>query len=181
MRFSPALALLLLCSGCEPPSNQPAGPPGPPPPPGSLQPASAPSPPPAASGLSPLSAYFNVDERINAVLMKVTDGPSANAAADELTPLIAELKLTLRPYIAALAAMPDEAREAFLLEKQAEAIRREQAGEVLNHQKLIEIAREPGNEKFKAALVSMFQTMHAEGTTGIKRSATFFLERLNRP
>jgi hypothetical protein len=190
----PILASLLLC-GCEPPANQaqsaPASsPPAPPTPPGTVPPSppgpapgagEAPSPAPAPLGLSPLAAYYNVDDRINAVLMKVTDGPSANAAADELTPLIAEIKLTLRPYLASLAAMTDEQRNAFLQEKQAEAIRREKAGEVLRHDKLIELAREPGNEKFKAALVSMFQTLNAEGSTGIKRSATRMLERLNRP
>jgi len=198
MRCSASIVLilvsLLLC-GCEPPANQvpsaPASsPPAPPPPPGTVPPSSpqpvsgtgaAPSPALAPLGLSPLAAYYNVDERVNAVLMKVTDGPSANAAADELTPLIAEIKLTLRPYLASLAAMTDEQRNAFLEEKQAEAIRREQAGEVLRHDKLIELAREPGNEKFKAALVSMFQTLNAEGSTGIKRSATRMLEKLNKP
>jgi hypothetical protein len=131
--------------------------------------------------LSPLTAYVSVEERIDAVLMKVTDGPSANAAAEELTPLIAEIKLKLRPYLASLAAMTDAQRNAFLEDKQAEAIRREQAGAVPRHNQLIELAREPGNEKFKAVLVSMFQTLNAEGSTGIKRSATRMLERLNRP
>ena len=183
-------ACLLVCVGCEPPSNQAprsvnSG--GPPAPPGSLPsspaaaPSSSPSPASVFSGLSPLTAYYNVEERIDAVLMKVTDGPSANAAADELTPLVAELKLTLRPFLAALAAMPDEARNTLIDEKQAEAIRREEAGQVPNHSKLIEIARQPGNERFKAALQSMFQVMIDEGSTGIRRGATRAMEQLNKP
>jgi hypothetical protein len=189
-----ALASLVVSSGCEPPVNQPnsapatAGlPPAPPGPPGAPPaapgpgPAAAPVPASALAELSPLTAYVSVEERIDAVLKKVTDGPSANAAADELTPLVAEIKLKLRPYMATLAAMTDDQREAFLMEKQAEAMRREEAGEGPDHGKLLELAREPGNEKFKAALVSMFQTLQAEGSTGIKRSAAHMLERLNRP
>jgi len=133
------------------------------------------------SALTPLAAYEDLDKRINAALRKVTDGPSANAAADELTLLTAELKLTLRPYLAALAAMPDAARDRYLQQKTQEAISQKTSGNEVDHQALIDLARQPGNERFKAALQSMFQTMNDEGSTGIRRSAKRLMERLNRP
>jgi hypothetical protein len=95
--------------------------------------------------------------------------------------LTAELKLTLRPYLAALAAMPDAARDSYLQQKMQEAISQKSSGNEVNHDALIDLAREPGNEQFKAALVAMFETMNAEGSTGIRRTATRMLEKLNRP
>jgi hypothetical protein len=135
----------------------------------------------ASLALSPLAAYEDVDRRIHAVLSTVTDGPSANAAADALPPLTAELKLTLRPYLAALAAMPDAARSAYLQRKMEEGIQQKRSGTEYDHRQVIEVARQPGNERFKAALESLFQTMIDEGSTGIRRSTTRWLEQLNRP
>ena len=139
------------------------------------------APPADLSALSPLAAYEDLDRRINAVLRKVTDAPSANAAADELTLLTAELKLTLRPYLRALALMSDAERDSYLQQKTQETISQKTSGNEVDHQALIDLARQPGNERFKAALQSMFQTMHDEGSSGIRRSTTRLMERLNRP
>jgi hypothetical protein len=54
------------------------------------------------------------------------------------------------------------------------------SGVQVNHEQVIEVARQPGNEAFKAALESLFQTMLDEGSTGIRRSTTRLMERLNR-
>lgn len=199
------LTVLLLTSwavGCAPPSNQgqpaPANAPGPPAPPSPTESASGagnnalpPSPPsempppqPPQTGLpalSPLAAYENLEKRIDAVLRSVTDGPSANAAVGELNALTAELKLSLRPYLATLATLSDAERNAYLERKVQDAISQKSSGNEVNHSALIDLARQPGNEPFKAALVAMFQTMNQEGSTGIRRTATRMLEKLNAP
>ena len=191
-----------LAVGCAPPSNQaqpaPANPPGPPALPSPTAGASGagnnslpPSPPaeappeqPPLAGLpalSPLAAYENLEKRIDAALRSVTDSSSANAAVVELNSLTAELKRTLRPHLATLAAMSDAERNSYLQRKMQEAISQKSSGNEVNHDALIDLARQPGNEPFKAALVSMFQVMNEEGSTGIRRTATRMLEKLNRP
>jgi hypothetical protein len=199
--------LACLAAGCAPPTNQAKSgpvsapsPPAPPPPttgasgagnnslpplaPNGAAPNEAPpeqSPFSALTALSPLAAYEDLEKRIDAVLRRVTDGPSANAAAAELAPLTAELKLKLRPYLASLAAMSDAERNSYVQRKTEEAISQKSSGNEVNHAALIDLARDPGNEQFKAALVAMFQTMNAEGSTGIRRMATRMLEKLNQP
>ncbi|HEX5102818.1 MAG TPA: hypothetical protein VFV87_03355, partial [Pirellulaceae bacterium] len=196
-------ACLFVLTACAPPAEQgqsnpaapPAAPPAPPPTgeqvaaappaappvaPAPAQPAEAPAANPLAA-LSPLAAYEDLDRRINAVLSKITDGPSANAAADELAPLTAEMKLKLRPYIVAFATMSDAEQLAYVQRQTEEAISQKSAGVQVDHRQLIELAREPGNERFKASLQAMFQTMIDEGTTGMRRSMSQKLERLNRP
>lgn len=188
-----------LAAGCAPPMNQAqpstntSGPPAPP-----LRAESAsgdgnnalPLSPPSETppqhpltglpALSPLAAYEQLEKRIDAVLRSINDGPSANAAAAELNALTAELKLTLRPYLATLAAMSDAERNSYLERKMQQAIDQKSSGSEVDHEALIELARQPGNERFKAALVAMFQTMNEEGSTGIRRTATRMLEKLNR-
>jgi hypothetical protein len=194
------LTSLFVLSGCAPPANEAsqaqsnaATPPGPPRVPVAPPSEAAPPVTPAEtqstdpgfanplSALSPLAAYEELDRRINGVLAKVTDGPSADAAADELAPLTAELKLKLRPYIAVVAAMSDAEQKAYVQRNLEEAIRQKSSGGGVDHRQLIDLARQPGNERFKAALQAMFQTMIDEGTTGMRRSMTQMLERLNRP
>jgi hypothetical protein len=206
--FFARLTVLMLAGGaigCAPPANQaqpaPAnsgGPPAPPAPSGPAEiasgagnsalppspPRESPQEPPPLTGLpalSPLAAYENLEKRINATLRSITDGASANAAAPELNGLTAELKLKLRPYLASIAAMSDAEQDAYLQRKTQEAISQKSSGNEVDHSMLIDLARQPGNEPFKAALVAMFQTMNDEGSTGIRRTATRMLEKLNAP
>jgi hypothetical protein len=190
-----ALLLGCLAVGCAPSTNQappaPANAPGSPALPSPTEGASGagnnsspPSPQPPLAGLpalSPLAAYENLEKRIDAALRSVTDSASANAAAAELNSLTAELKQTLRPHLATLAAMSDAERNDYLQRKMQEAISQKSSGNEVDHDALIDLAREPGNEQFKAALVAMFQVMNEEGSTGIRRTATRMLEKLNRP
>jgi hypothetical protein len=126
--------------------------------------ASAPAPQnePAATGeyaafALPVGLYYETEDKIAAVLDEVAGGLSPADAAPRLVALAAEFRPRIRPYWLWVATATNDQKND-MLQNRGQMLRARHSGPPPTQpQELIELARLPGNEAFKAALAAVFQ------------------------
>lgn len=130
----------------------------------------------ATSGSNPARTFYLTMHEFSRVLTTVADGPSACAAAPRLTELAREIRPQIRPAYLWLATASDTQTMALMQEIAAQA-QKETTKPPLSESEAIELAREPGNEPFRKALVAFYQALADECPTVPAAKA---MEKLNR-
>jgi hypothetical protein len=196
--------------GCEPPgaSSPPAGivsapaeapsgggPPPPPPPPSSEQASAANErstkadeiaehlDPGVAGDLAMAAvppdakAFLRVSGDLCKTFASITDGASANAAAPRIRELNAEMKALFPAFKRFMATAPDA---------QVELVFRQQAADQMaavrdrSLSELVDLAKQPGNEEFRAAYIGHLIVLRDDGTSGTRRGAERELSKLQQ-
>lgn len=209
-RIAAMCLVAFLVTGCEPPkaSSSPAGivsapaeAPGgsgplPPPPPPSGDKASAPAESASKTGeiaeqLDPgvagdvamsavppdAKAFLRVSGELYKTFASVLDGAAANAAAPRIRELNAEMKALFPAFKRFMATAPDAQVELVMRQQMVD-----QMGAIgqRSSSDLIDFARQPGNEEFRAAYIEHLIVLRDDGTSGTRRSAERELARLQQ-
>lgn len=105
--------------------------------------------------LSPVQSYLATENEISKLLLTVTDNATAAAAAPQLEALATELRPKIRPFWLWMAQASSEEKTKFVQDRAMAAKAMESSPAIAN--RATELARQPGNEAFKAALASVYQ------------------------
>jgi hypothetical protein len=122
-------------------------------------------------------AFLRVSGDLYKTFASITDGESANAAAPRIRELNAEMKALFPAFKRFMATAPKAQVE--LVFRQQMADQREAAGD-RSPVALIDLAREPGNEEFRAAYIGHLIVLRDDGTSGTRRSAEQELAKLRQ-
>jgi hypothetical protein len=116
-------------------------------------PVTTPTVPSAAVGTS----FHANEEAVVELLMSVVDVPTAQAAAAPLRKLAEQQRPLIRPYWLWLVTQSNEQQNAYMLKRieEGKKLRVKHGPGAID--KLAEIAKRPGSEDFKSALISLYQ------------------------
>jgi hypothetical protein len=120
-------------------------------------------------------AFLRVSGDLYKTFASITDGASANAAAPRIHQLNAEMKALFPAFKRFMATAPDA---------QVELVFKQQAADQLaavrdrSMSELVDLAKEPGNEEFRAAYIGHLIVLRDDGTSGTRRGAERELAKL---
>jgi len=135
----------------------------------------------SSDGFAPeVEQYYETEDKIRLLLDTVVDGPSANAAAPRLMELAGEFRSRIRPYWLWLAQATNDQTNK-MLERRVQQLRSSGLdSKPPNPDREIEIARQPANESFKAALAAVYQAQVDQAPRRHAESAQKLLDKLNQ-
>jgi hypothetical protein len=187
-----------IAGGSDAPANpaQPGNPPASPPvPPGenaadpAAEPAGSPengtagaaAPAEYAAFALPVALYYQSEDKIADLFEEVAGGLAPAEAAPRLTALAAEYRPRIRPYwLWAATATNDQKNEE--INKRFAMLNARHGGKppMLRTSDMIDLARQPGNDSFKAALAALFQAQIDTAPRLHAAQAQKLLDQLNR-
>lgn len=150
-------------------------------------PASAPASPsvPAATGeyavfAPPVGLYYETEDNIAAILDEVAKGLPPAEAAPRLQALAGEFRLRIRPYWLWVATATNDQKSEMAQQRGQMLAAKSSRPPPLPSEKMIELARQPGNEAFKAALAATFQAQADQAPRLHAANAQKMLDQLNQ-
>ncbi len=122
-------------------------------------------------------AFLRVSGDLYKTFATITDGASANAAAPRIRQCNAEMKALFPGFKRFMATAPDAQVELVMRQQMTDQMAA--VGE-RSLSELVDLAKEPGNEEFRAAYIEHLIVLRDDGTSGTRRGAERELAKLQQ-